>query len=60
MAWLACRIIAERLGEERLIEVYGAASVGEGPEKALRRAQLMPITLTSHWRSRLIELAGMG
>ena len=40
-AWLACRIIAERLGERALVAVYDAdASRGRRVERALRRAGL--------------------
>ena len=33
-AWLACRIIAERLGEQRLVSVYDAAAGDGGPRSA--------------------------
>ncbi len=57
-AWLACRIIAERLGERTLVEVYDAASGGEALKRVLRRAGLPLVELTHAWRSRLRELAG--
>ena len=57
-SWLACRIIAERLGERGLVEVYDAASDGEPLDEVLRRAGLPARELTDAWRGRLQELAG--
>lgn len=57
-AWLACRIIAERLGEQGLVSVYDAAADGEPVHRALRRAGLTVPELTGEWRSRLRALAG--
>lgn len=57
-AWLACRIIAERLGEQALESVYEAAAAGVPVGRALRRAGLPASELTDVWRSRLRELAG--
>jgi hypothetical protein len=39
-AWLACRIIAQRLGEGSLVSVYDAVSRGVPVRKALRRMGL--------------------
>ena len=57
-AWLACRVIAERLGERRLLDVYAAATRGEPLDAALRRAGLPVQDLTRAWRGRLRRLAG--
>ena len=56
-AWLACRIIAERLGERGLVAVYRAA-VCEGTQReALREVGLTYGTLVMAWRYRLDDLA---
>lgn len=57
-AWLACRIIAEQLGEQALESVYEAAAAGVPVGRALRRAGLPASELTDVWRGRLRELAG--
>ena len=57
-AWLACRIVAERLGEQALVSVYRAAAAGGPVDRALRRAGFPVSQLTDGWRSRLRELAG--
>jgi hypothetical protein len=57
-AWLACRIIAERVGEQGLVDVYDAASKGEPLGTVLRRAGLPLEELTGAWRDRLRALAG--
>ena len=56
-AWLACRTIAERVGEDALVAVYGAASSGEPLDEALRRVGLAPDVLSALWRGRLDALA---
>jgi hypothetical protein len=49
-AWLACRIIAERLGERGLVEVYEAAAFGDTTDRVLKRAGLPLDVLTSTWQ----------
>jgi len=56
-AWLACRIIAERLGERALVAVYAAALGGRSVKPVLRRAGLSIAALTAAWRGRLQALA---
>lgn len=55
-AWLACRIIAERLGERDLVEVYDAASGSRSTGAVLRRADLPLPDLVAVWRARLGDL----
>jgi hypothetical protein len=55
-AWLACRIVAERLGERGLVEAYQAASDGRPMDDALRERGLPSATLTRVWRNRLSVL----
>jgi hypothetical protein len=57
MAWLACRTIAERLGEQGLVGVYGAANRATALPGALERAELPLAELTQIWRDRLDALA---
>jgi hypothetical protein len=56
-AWLACRIIAERLGERGLVEVYEAASRGESVDLALAKAGTGVRELAMTWRKQLAALA---
>jgi hypothetical protein len=56
-AWLACRIIAERLGEQGLVSVYDEAAAGEPVDRVLRRAGLASRALTRVWREQLRALA---
>jgi hypothetical protein len=53
MAWLACRIIAEWLGEERLVEVYHDTREGSPASGVLRQMDLALQELTALWRKRL-------
>ena len=55
-AWLACRIVAERLGEQGLVDLYDAAAGGRPPATALRRAGLTAGGLAAGWRHRLQAL----
>jgi hypothetical protein len=57
-AWLACRVIAERLGERGLVRVYDAAAAGTPVERALRRAGVPVAELTAAWCDGLRALAG--
>jgi len=56
-AWMACRIIAERLGERGLVAAYDAAT-GVPVDRALARAGLGRDALTQEWREQLRALAG--
>jgi hypothetical protein len=56
-AWLACRIIAERLGERGLVEVYEALRRAGRVDRRLKRSGLPPDELTRVWRGRLEQLA---
>ena len=44
-AWLACRIIAERLGERALVSVYDAAAGGKPADQACTRRTCRAIAL---------------
>ena len=57
-AWLACRIIAERLGEQGLVSVYDATMAGEPAARVLGEAGLPVLELRRAWRRRLIAVAG--
>ena len=57
-AWLACRIVAERLGEQGLVDVYDATAGGAPVGRVLARAGLPLPELTRRWRTRLQDLAG--
>ncbi len=56
-AWLACRIIAERLGERGLVAVYDAAASGTPVPMALARAGLALRELVPLWQARLDRLS---
>lgn len=56
-AWLACRVIAERLGEQGLVEVYDAASRGVHVDQALRRHGTSMSDVGTAWREQLGALA---
>lgn len=56
-AWLACRVIAERMGERGLVDVYDTASGGTSTEAVLRRAGQSLPDLVAVWRDRLQDLA---
>lgn len=55
-AWLACRVLAQRVGERRLIAAYDAASRGVPLDRALRRVGLPRAELTALWRVELRNL----
>lgn len=55
-AWLACRIVAERLGEGELVEVYDAAVATARVRRGLLLAGLPVPELTTLWRDRLRTL----
>ncbi|MEV0311698.1 hypothetical protein [Nonomuraea fuscirosea] len=48
-AWLACRFLAGRLGEETLVRLYRAARAS-GADRALAARGLTTATLTAAWR----------
>lgn len=52
-AWLACRIIAERVGESGLTDLYLSASTGGLTKRVLRRSSLSLDALVDSWRNRL-------
>lgn len=55
-AWLACRVLAEQVGESQLVAAYDAASRGVPLDRALRRAGLPMAELTALWRAELRNL----
>ena len=55
-AWLACRIIAERLGERGLVAVYDDVWAGTPATVALDRRGLPADKLVALWRARLERL----
>ena len=57
-AWLACRIIAERLGERRLVGIYKGVDAGSELAVELRSAGVTELTLLRAWQERLHDLAG--
>jgi len=57
-SWLACRIVAERLGEQGLVSVYDAASGGELIDVVLIGERLSSQALTRIWRTRMKTLTG--
>jgi hypothetical protein len=57
-AWLACRVLAQRVGERRLVAAYDAASRGVPLDRAMRQAGLPTADLTALWRAELRRLAG--
>lgn len=56
-AWLACRIIAERLGERGLVQVYDEAAAGAPLGGVLRRNGFTLPELTVEWTNRLRGVA---
>ncbi len=56
-AWLACRIVAERLGERGLVSMYDAAT-GMTVDRALALAGLNRGALSREWRDQLRALGG--
>jgi hypothetical protein len=59
-AWLACRMIAERFGEKRLVRFYRAMSDSEGSGWPLETAKELGITrqqLVRDWKAYLREKA---
>jgi hypothetical protein len=59
-AWLACRIIAARLGEQGLVQLYDDAAGGQEARGLLATAGLPLKTLSVVWRAELAGLADLG
>jgi hypothetical protein len=58
-AWLACVVLADRVGERELVDLYRTAGT-DGLDAALRQvARWTEADLTRVWRARLTELAGL-
>ena len=58
-AWLACRLIAEQAGQQRLVAFYRAVDAGRPLGAALRSTTGMSLAgLTGQWRTLLRDLAG--
>ena len=59
-AWLACVALAERRGEQALVDLYDAVLEGAPVEEELRRRFDWTVAeLTAAWQSRLAVLAGV-
>lgn len=58
LAWLACRVIASRLGEQALLRLYSLVSDGISAHSALSRVGLPRDQLTRDWQTRLHALTG--
>lgn len=57
-AWLACRLIADRYGEKKLIEFYNRADEGQPIEQAFRQVlDTNQRTFTSNWKNYLRQVA---
>lgn len=56
-AWLACRVIADRLGENGLVRTHNATAAGRPVERVLGAAGLPVATLARDWRDRLRVIA---
>lgn len=56
-AWLACRYLAERLGEATLVRLYGEAQ-SVGADRALAARGITPGDLTRGWRAYVREQLG--
>ncbi|MCM3514094.1 basic secretory family protein [Nocardioides sp. P86] len=57
-AWLACRFVAERAGQQALVRLYEATSRGEDLGTTLRRVSGLSVeSLTQDWRRELRALA---
>lgn len=57
-AWLACRIIAERLGERDLVAIYLRVQNGQSLAAVLQSAGFSEPILGRDWQRRLENLAG--
>jgi hypothetical protein len=57
-AWLACRLLAETYGEERLISFYENVDSGASTQDAFAELGTTEQAFTGQWRGHLRELAG--
>jgi hypothetical protein len=57
-AWLACKLLAEEYGEERLVAFYDAVDAGASTEHAFADLGTTEQAFTRQWRDYLRELAG--
>ncbi len=57
-AWLACRLLAETYGEDRLIAFYESVDAGASTEEAFTELGTTEQAFTRQWRDYLRELAG--
>ena len=57
-AWLACRVLAERMGPDGLVRLYRRVEAGEQLSAALRRSGVPEEALVRAWQRRLQDLAG--
>ena len=58
-AWIACQVLAERAGQDALVELYDRATDQEAFETALReRFDWSETDLVRAWQTRLSDLAG--
>lgn len=57
-AWLACRVIAETVGEDGLVRIYRAADQDSPVSRALAQEGLSRRELLNAWQRRLRDLAG--
>ena len=56
-AWLACQLLAEEYGEERLVDFYTAVEEGQPVEEAFADLGTTEKEFTQAWRAYLRELA---
>ncbi|HSE07289.1 MAG TPA: hypothetical protein VLB29_01375 [Nocardioidaceae bacterium] len=57
-AWLACRLLAETYGEDRLIDFYESVDSGVSVDEAFTQLGTTERAFTKGWRAYLRELAG--
>ncbi len=57
-AWLACRLMAETYGEDRLIDFYDSVEAGTSTDEAFAELGTTEQAFTRDWRGYLRELAG--
>lgn len=57
-AWLACRLLAQTYGEDRLISFYKEVDGGTSVDKAFAELGTTQAGFTNRWREYLRELAG--
>ena len=57
-AWLACRLLAQTYGEDRLISFYKEVDHGTSIDRAFAQLRTTQARFTRRWRDYLRELAG--